>query len=200
LGRYVIARGLIALTHAAGLAIYGLRGGAFPGAGQVEWAGLLLGLWPLLLLGGQWEEPGWTGYALPRFQARYAHLAHAPLVASLIVGLLRGLWHLPLVLTGAIPWYDALFLSLAMQFVITWMYNRTGGSVLIVFLFHLASNLGGAIMPQLLGGDVMAYYPYFVAVSVLVALVITAVSWPSLGWQGAAAVGRASQPDDLQRA
>lgn len=181
---YVAAPGLIVLVHALALAIYLAAGGSLPGAGQVD-ARFLLGLWPLLLLGGQWEEPGWTGYALPRLQARYAHLARGALVASLIVGLLRGLWHLPLVLMGAIPWYDALFLALAMQIVITWMYNRTGGSLLLVMLFHLASNIAGAIVPQLLGGNFNAYYPVFVAVSAGLALAVVAAAGPALGGRGA---------------
>lgn len=28
----------------------------------------------LLLMGGIWEEPGWTGYAFPRMRERFAHL------------------------------------------------------------------------------------------------------------------------------
>src|SRR5919199_6986689 len=44
------------------------------------------------------EEPGWRGFALPRLQP-----LHGPLVGSLILGILWGLWHLPLFL---IPSWD----------------------------------------------------------------------------------------------
>jgi hypothetical protein len=45
---------------------------------------------PLLLLGGQWEEPGWMGYAQHHFQARFIQ---SVLKATLIVGILRIIWH-----------------------------------------------------------------------------------------------------------
>src|SRR5215212_5767071 len=41
------------------------------------------------------EEIGWRGYALPRLQA-----GRSALRASLIIGMLWGVWHLPLWLTG----------------------------------------------------------------------------------------------------
>src|SRR5215203_1926427 len=63
------------------------------------WPGLIL----LLFLGGQWEEPGWTAYALPKLQES---LANRPVLASIILGALRAVWHLPLMFSGAIPWYD----------------------------------------------------------------------------------------------
>ena len=47
------------------------------------------------------QPAGWTGYALPTLQER---LASRPLAASLILGALRSVWHLPLVISGAVPW------------------------------------------------------------------------------------------------
>ena len=38
------------------------------------------------------EEPGWRGFALPRLQR-----AHSPLVATLILGVVVALWHVPLI-------------------------------------------------------------------------------------------------------
>lgn len=75
------------------------------------------------LVGGGQEEPGWRGFALDRFQAR-----HSPLTATLLLGLVWGLWHLPL--------YGLAFIG-PMMFVVfyTWLYNRTG-SVLLCVLLH----------------------------------------------------------------
>jgi hypothetical protein len=53
------------------------------------------------------------------------------------------------VLYGHIPWFDALFFSVAFQIMITWLYHRTGRSVLIVMLFHLTSNIAGAVVAPL---------------------------------------------------
>ena len=55
---------------------------------------------PLLLLGGQWEEPGWMGYAQRRYQQRFVK---SVLMATLVVGILRVIWHTPLLAYGTIP-------------------------------------------------------------------------------------------------
>jgi membrane protease YdiL (CAAX protease family) len=76
-----------------------------------------------VILGGQ-EEPGWRGFALPRLQQRYA-----PMVATLILGLGWGIWHVPLYGPAgfAVP--------LVLAFYYTWLYNKTG-SVLLCILLH----------------------------------------------------------------
>ena len=76
-----------------------------------------------LIFGGQ-EEPGWRGFALPRLQQR-----HSPLVATLILGLAWGVWHIPLY--GPIGFVVPLILA----FFYTWLYNKTG-SVLLCILLH----------------------------------------------------------------
>ena len=137
----------------------------------------------LLLLGGLWEEPGWTGYALPLLQERYASRPRGLLLASLHVGAIRALWHLPLVLSGAIAWYDMLFLSFALQFLISWIFNRTGGSLLVVMLLHLTSNVvgGGLMLPLYAGLDNDRYYKLFIAVAALLAIALARMNGWSMG-------------------
>jgi hypothetical protein len=105
-----------------------------------------------LLLGGEWEEPGWTGYALPRLQAGRSALA-----ASLILSVFRVGWHLPLFLYGHIHWSDILFI-IAAQIIIAWLYNSTSRSVLIVMALHLMMNVSGEYFnPLFSGGDAVNF-------------------------------------------
>jgi hypothetical protein len=74
--------------------------------------------------------------------------------------------------SGAIPWYDVLFLSFAFQFMISWLYNRTNGSALIVILFHFTSNILSVVTHQLFTGT--EYTPHYI-LFIAVAFVSTAI-------------------------
>lgn len=161
----IIAPGLVVLYLAAAFGLNLLLGAAVSHTSHLNsFASTVV---TLVLLGGMWEEPGWTGFALPLLQDRYGSRRFGLLKASIIMGLIRAGWHLPLMISGAIPWFDVLFFSMAVQFLITWLFNRTGGSVLIPMLFHLTSNVvGGALMtPLFTGGDRDLFYILFVAIA-----------------------------------
>jgi CAAX protease family protein len=109
---------------------------------QFQFPGLVL---PILLTIGFMlsvgEEIGWRGFALRRLQSRTN-----PVVASLIIGVLWAIWHVPgditnLGLLTAPSTYIAFlwFLGLTMtgSVLMAWVYNRTGGSLLLMALFHL---------------------------------------------------------------
>lgn len=166
---YLAAPAILIAFHLGGAAINLMLGARLQtvDASQV-WPSVVL----LLFLGGQWEELGWTAYALPKLQERFAG---RPLLASVILGALRAVWHLPLMFSGAIPWYDVLFFSFAFQFVISWLYNRTNGSVPVVILFHFTSNALSVLTHQFFtGADYTRHYILFIAVSfVLTALLVT---------------------------
>jgi hypothetical protein len=74
---------------------------------------------------------------------------------------------------------------MAFQFLITWLFNRTGGSVLIVMLFHLTSNvLGGGIMvPLFSGSDYTHFYMLFIAMAWLLAFILSRLNNWSMGHQ-----------------
>jgi len=132
-----------------------LAGATFAGFPHLPFAIIAV---ELLLLGGLWEEPGWSGYALPALQKRFSKSRHGILIATLILGIFRGIWHLPLLIVGAIPWYDAVwFTPLVFQPFITWIYNKSGGSVPVVMFFHYISNLLFAVSPIFTGADKPLY-------------------------------------------
>lgn len=78
------------------------------------------------------EEPGWRGFALPRLQSRWS-----PLVTAAVLGLLITAWHLPLVF---MPQFDLslpdILTTILVTFWYTWLFNRTGGSVLLTLIAH----------------------------------------------------------------
>jgi len=119
----------------------------------------------VFLIVSLWEEIGWMGFALPRLQDRYG-----PLLASTVLGVLWALWHLPAYFNstqvvadkvglgelGRLLYLLPLLMLLAIltRIVMTWLFNVTMGSVVIVTLFHAAFNTSNnelvtAFMPQM---------------------------------------------------
>ena len=85
------------------------------------------------------EELGWRGYALPKL------LKHrSPLSASLIIGVLWGALHLALHLPDMIyadlPILPTLLQIMGLSVLITWLYLKTGGNILLTSLFHAAQS------------------------------------------------------------
>ncbi len=92
------------------------------------------------------EEPGWRGYALPRLQARFGALR-----ASVILGLLWALWHLPLNFVQGDPregFFDVwLVLGLvATAILFTWICDHARGSLLPALLFHASIAVTGLFL------------------------------------------------------
>jgi membrane protease YdiL (CAAX protease family) len=94
--------------------------------------------WRSITGGPLGEEPGWRGYALPPLQAKYGAV-----VASLIVGVLLALWHLPLFLvdgwTSSPVGVYVLILS-SLSVLMTFSFNVGGGSVAAAIIAHSAAN------------------------------------------------------------
>ena len=88
--------------------------------------------------GGMSEEFGWRGYALPRLQVKFNALTSA-----IVLGVIEGLWHYPLILMGQF-WLDSIA-GLIFWFILTvilrtWIYNNVGGNLLAMMLFHGMGN------------------------------------------------------------
>ncbi len=137
-----------------------------------------------LILGPLGEELGWRGFALPRLLQRFS-----PLGASLLLGAIWGVWHLPSFFVSslvqsslAIPLF--LFGALCMSILATWLYLHTGGSVLITVLFHLAFNAALNAFGASFAGFTLA----LAACAVLVVLLDRQLGW----WRPASAVASAA--------
>lgn len=103
------------------------------------WYGVLPAL-AIALFIGPIEEFGWRGVALPLLQRRFA-----PLWASLILGAIWGLWHVPAFLLSGTPqsaWSFGPYLIavVAISVILTPMFNAARGSILIAALFHFQMN------------------------------------------------------------
>jgi membrane protease YdiL (CAAX protease family) len=125
------------------------------------------------------EEVGWRGFALPHLQR-----AGSALAASVALGAAWGVWHLPLYLLGTDNRPLGLFpawvlLTVAASVILTWMYNGTGGSLLIVVLFHAASNLPLTVLLEPLEDQVAQPFLIYVALMVLAAAVVVAAFGPA---------------------
>jgi len=98
-------------------------------------------------LGGGQEEVGWRAFGLRELQRMFN-----PLVASVILGILHAVWHIPLYFNG---WYQDHFsannlplaigsriaYSIPTTIVITFFFNRTQGNIWLMILLHVAHNL-----------------------------------------------------------
>lgn len=106
-------------------------------------AAYLPGLVLQMVTTGLAEEPGWREFAMPRMQRR-----HGPVTATLIVGVLWGIWHLPLFLTdwgggslnGGVKPVEFVVTVVAFSFVMTYVFNRSGESMPLVMLLHTSVN------------------------------------------------------------
>lgn len=128
----------------------------------------------LLLIGGMWEEPGWSGYAYPRMREKQGNRKYAALEASLLLGLLWGIWHLPLYLYGTLPWYDIFLFVPAIRVIFSWLYNKSDGSVPVIMLTHYTSNVltGSTMLLVFTDVDRTTFYTLIVLCTCITALLI----------------------------
>src|SRR5215217_171460 len=125
------------------------------------------------------EEIGWRGYALPRLQS-----GRSALSASLILGVIWAFYHLPLFFTGQafrsprilIPFVIS---GIALSVILTWVYNGTGGSLLLVVLLHATANLPLTLFLEPLGRQAMLPFLLYVGLMVVGAIVVVVVAGPA---------------------
>lgn len=165
-GVLTVLRTLVSPNFAPGFFVYGIG------------AGLLVGVF---------EEVGWTGFAYPRLRTRFRALGGA-----LLLGVLWGLWHLPVVdaLGAASPhgrYWPEFFASfvamlIPLRVLIAGVYNNTG-SLLMAQLLR-ASFTGFLVVlsaSRVTPAQEAVWYLAYAVVLGVVAGVAVAVQGSSLG-------------------
>lgn len=97
----------------------------------------------VFVLNGLGEETGWRGFLQDRLQHRFS-----PLAATLIVAVIWAFWHAPFFFVlSTYTGFDATTLVMfplglaSGAVVLTWLYNRSGRSILAVALWHTLYNM-----------------------------------------------------------
>lgn len=95
------------------------------------------------------EEPGWRGFALPRLQEKLS-----PLLASLTLGSLWFVWHLPLFLIpswSSSPIVAFGLIIMGLTFLLSFGFNFSGQSVMVAILMHGTFNASSSFLSGFLG-------------------------------------------------
>lgn len=161
---YIIAISLPFLIIIVALIIGILMSDPFPTnlAGSAWILPLLIESGRILFFGGPLgEEIGWRGFALPRLLD-----GRSAFRASMMLGLVWGIWHAPIYFVSGsgqndmlrsggsfamlFPAFVAWTLGLAVLF--TWIYKMTNGNLLVAILFHTAVNTA-VFLPFVIGAQ-----------------------------------------------
>lgn len=148
-----------AVLYLIGLGVHLLLGGEAPPFIMLKEELNLIPLYLVMVVLMPWngpvgEEFGWRGYALPKLQNKFD-----PLIASLIIGTIWGIWHLPSFFApqGVV---GAIAATVGMVFIIpytlgtiansifmTWLYNKSKASALIAgIVWHAAINFWAPVL------------------------------------------------------
>lgn len=116
-----------------------------------NYAWLSLAAFPLVFVTNYGEEIGWRGFALPRLMNSFQ-----PTTASIILGVIWGIFHIPLYWQR--PLFALLFLALtpALSILLTWVFIKSNGSVLLTTLFHATYNTWVQVFLTANGEQIMA--------------------------------------------
>jgi membrane protease YdiL (CAAX protease family) len=150
------------------------------------WTAILTAFfWPGLLAIALAEEPGFRGFALPRFL-----VGRTALAAALILGVLHAIWHLPLLL-GMLFEGDAIGIPILILIILsgailnTWLFNNTNGSVFMAMLMHasidVVSGDFGLLKLLFSGAGLASQTVWLAVVYVGVAILLVVLTGKELG-------------------
>ena len=133
IGWYLFALSSTLIIGLTAIGVHTLAGGMTPPMNQLILAQALLPL-----PAGLPEEYGWRGFALPHLLKKRTALA-----SSLIIALFWVAWHIPISPALNNVSFLGLFLLevIPLSILFSWLYINSGGSILLVVLYHLVANM-----------------------------------------------------------
>ncbi len=127
----------------------------------------------MLVIGGGQEEFGWRGYAQEPLQEKIGVIP-----ASLVIGVIWGIWHLPLWfmsgdLHSAYSFFAFVIMTTSISIMYAWLYNSSGKKLIVVMFFHAMNNTAAPLLPFLHGieGKPESAYWIYAAVNVIFGLI-----------------------------
>jgi len=155
-----------------------LLGSSFPNAGGLARPYLIPPLFLILFIMQLGEEFGWRGFALDELQQRWGAVH-----ASVVLGVLWSLWHIPMFLANGfgqhdyrLPFGQFLITLVLVSILITWVQNNTAGSLIPAFVFHTYINLSGEVLPLIeRNREIQGDYTAWILANVLFTIVVGSV-------------------------
>ena len=127
----------------------------------------------LLITGPLGEELGWRGFALPHLLKKFN-----PFAASLILGIIWGVWHLPAFYVSSMVQSSLslpifLLSALCLSFLATWLVVKSAGSVLIAVILHYTTNFSVSV----LGANPLVFAALLLALVILALALDKEMNW-----------------------
>ena len=183
---------LPAAMHVVQLLINHGFGAPLPTSAQLAgWTSLPASFVMFLILVGVGEEAGWTAFATPLLLQKYSFGTTFAVMAAIRIG-----WHVPLMLTGELPWLLGTLGNAGFQLVLLCLYRFSGDRWSTAALAHASLNfLGGPFLFQMVTGADRARLAVIMAVAyALLGLTLAAVLARRAGALTASPTGRAREP------
>ena len=148
---YLFAVFYMAVVKLLAAVVFRMIAGKWPEFGTDAWYVMIIAIvFSTVVQAG--EEVGWRGFALPRLTEKIGLPS-----ASLLLGLIWAIWHLPLFFVSGADKFGQSFpvfmvQVIALSVALSFLYWKTNGSLLLTMLMHAAVNNTKDIVPSTVKG------------------------------------------------